>query len=59
MLPGNVIASDARCQKDVRKRMALGKEAFNRRKELVRRRLNKELKKQMVKALIWSVVLYI
>ncbi len=55
---GSVITSDARCQKEVRRRIALGKEAFNRRKELMRRGLSKELKKQMVKTLIWSVVLY-
>ena len=55
---GSVITADARCQMEVRRRIALGKEAFKRRKELMRGGLSKELKKRMVKTLIWSVVLY-
>ena len=38
--------------------IAMGKEAFAKRKELLRRGLNTTLKKRMVKTLIWSVTLY-
>src|ERR1700733_12628244 len=40
------------------KRIAMGKEAFTKRKELLKEGLNRYLKKRMVKALIWSVTLY-
>src|ERR1700733_14195770 len=35
-----------------------GKEAFTKRKKLLKGGLNRDLKKRMVKALIWSVTLY-
>ena len=34
------------------------KDAFNKRKELLREKLNKNLKKWMIKSMIWNVVLY-
>ena len=55
---GSVISSDAKCHKEIRRRIAMGKEAFLKRKELLRRGLNRNLKKRMVKTLIWSVTLY-
>ena len=36
----------------------MGKEAFTKRKELLREGLNRKLKKRMVKTLIWSMMLY-
>ena len=36
----------------------MGKEASTKRKELVKGRLNRDIKKRMVKALIWSVTIY-
>src|SRR5688572_26861967 len=36
----------------------MGKDAFYKRKELIKGKLIKNLKKQMVKSMIWSVVLY-
>ena len=36
----------------------MGKSAFNKRSELLRGKLSLQLKKRMVKSLIWSVTLY-
>ena len=36
----------------------MGKEAFTKRKELLKGGLNRDIKKRMVKTLIWSVTLY-
>jgi len=36
----------------------MGKEAFTKRKELLKGGLNRDIKKRMAKALIWSVSLY-
>ena len=44
--------------KDIRKRIALAKEAFMNRKKLLRGSLCESLKKRLVKSLIWSVALY-
>ena len=55
---GSMITEDAKCHKEIRRRIALGKQAFNKRRELMRRSFNQELKKRMVKCLVWSVVLY-
>src|ERR1700733_11470823 len=55
---GSLISEDAKCHKEIKKRIAMGKEAFTKRKELLKGGLNRDLKKRMVKALIWSVTLY-
>ena len=55
---GSMITADARCQKEIKRRIAMAKEAFNKRGELLRGSLSVEMKKRMVKALIWSVALY-
>src|SRR6218665_3641785 len=36
----------------------MGKDAFYKRKELLRGKLSKNLKKRIIKSMIWSVVLY-
>ena len=50
--------TDAKCHRDNKRRIALGKEAFTKRKELLRGNMNRNLKKRMIKTLVWSVVLY-
>ena len=55
---GSLISSDAKCHKELKKRIAMGKEAFAKRKELLKVGLNRDIKKIMVKALIFSVTLY-
>ena len=49
---GSMITTDATCQSDVKRRIALGKDAFTKRGELLRGGLNKSLKKG------WSKHLY-
>jgi len=44
--------------KEIKKRIALGKEVFTKRKDLLKGGLNRDIKKRMFKALIWSVTLY-
>jgi len=55
---GSMMTADARCQNDIKRRIALGKDAFTKRGELMRGGLNKSLKKRLIKTLVWSVALY-
>jgi hypothetical protein len=55
---GSTITEDCRSHTEIKKRIVMGKEAFNKRRELLRGKLKLELKKRMVKSLVWSVVLY-
>src|ERR1043165_7259867 len=52
---GSTMTADARCQNDIKQRIALGKDAFTKRGELMRGGLNKSLKKRLIKTLVWSV----
>jgi len=54
---GSLISSDAKCHKEIMKRIAMGIEAFTKRKELLKRGLNRDIKKRMLKDVIWSVTL--
>jgi len=55
---GAVISQDNRCIKEIKARIGMAKDAFNKRKELLNKRFSKKLKKKMVKTLIWPVALY-
>jgi len=55
---GSMITTDGKCHKEIKRRIALGKDAFTKRKELLRGKMDRNLKKRMVKTLVWSVVLY-
>jgi hypothetical protein len=55
---GSMISDDGKCMTDIKTRIALSKEAFNKRRELLVRRMSKRVKKKIVKCLIWPVVLY-
>ncbi len=56
---GSNISEDGYNLVDVKTRIALAKEAFNKRKEfLTKGGLSRTLKKRMVKVLVWPVVLY-
>ena len=48
----SVISEDGRCLVDVKTRIALAKDAFNKRKDFVKGGLNGTLKKRMVKVLV-------
>src|SRR6218665_3251670 len=41
-----------------RTRILMAKNAFNQKKEFLSKNLNKDVKKRIIKAIIWSVVLY-
>ena len=55
---GSLISEDGRCLVDVKTRIALAKDAFNKRKEFLTGGLSGTLKKRMVKVLVWPVALY-
>ena len=55
---GSMITTDAKCHVEIKRRIAMGKDAFYKRKELMRGKLNKNLKKRIIRSMIWSVVLY-
>jgi len=52
------MTEDCRRCHEVRRRIALGKEAFNKKSDLMWGSLSLHLKKRMVKAFVWSVALY-
>ena len=55
---GSMLEENGHISKDIRKRIALAKEAFCNRRELMTGTLSKDVKKRLVKSLIWSVALY-
>jgi len=55
---GSLVTEDCRSCHDVRRRTALGKEAFDKKDDLMRGSFSLHLKKRMVKAFVWSVALY-
>src|SRR3981189_2535758 len=55
---GSVIAEDGRCMDDIKQRIGCAKDAFSKRKELLTKSMNKDLKKRIVKTLVWPVALY-
>jgi len=55
---GSLLTEDARCDKEVTKRIVMAKAAFMRRGELLRGNISRDSKKRMVKTLVWSVALY-
>jgi len=56
--PRSLVTEDCRSCHEVRRRIALGKEAFNQKSDLMRGSLSLHLKKRMVQAFVWSVALY-
>src|SRR2546426_3092388 len=54
----SVIPEDGKCMDDIKQRIGCAMDAFNKRKELLSKSMNKPLKKRVVKALVWSVALY-
>src|SRR5437899_10553157 len=55
---GSVITEDGRSHSDVKIRIAMAKDAFNKMKEFLTKGLSRRLKKRMVKVLVCPVVLY-
>ena len=55
---GSLITQDRHCKKDIRWRIARAKNAFSNRKELLTKSFTLDLKKRIVKTVIWSTLLY-
>ena len=55
---GALITEDGRCEAEVKARIAMAKDAFSKRKELLGRNMSRVVKKKIVKAILWSVALY-
>src|SRR6476659_2256420 len=55
---GSLISEDGRCLDNVKTRIGMAKNAFNKRKELLTRSIRVDLRKRLVKTLVWLVVLY-
>jgi len=55
---GSTLTEDGRCETEIKVRIALAKEAFSKRKELLTKRFSIRVKKKIVKTLIWTTLLY-
>src|SRR6478609_3903410 len=55
---GWLISEDGRCLYDVKTRIGMPKDAFIKRKELLTRSIRVDLRKRLVKTLVWPLVLY-
>jgi hypothetical protein len=55
---GSTITSDARCTCEIKSSIAPAKAAFNRKKTLLTRKYDINLRKKLAKCCIWSISLY-
>ena len=55
---GVIITVDDRCDVEIETRIGMAKDAFNKRRELLSQRMDRKLKKKIIKAVVWSVALY-
>ena len=55
---GSFISEDGRCLDNIKTRIGMAKDAFNKRKKLLTRSIRVSLRKRFVKTLVWPVVLY-
>src|SRR5580693_9893267 len=54
---GSMMTEDGRCTTDVKRRIAMAKDAFSKRKELLSRNMSRAVRK-IIKTVVWSVALY-
>ena len=52
VIPGRIITNDAKYHVEIKRRIAMRKDAFYKRKELMRGKRNKNLKKRIIKSII-------
>ena len=52
---GSVLTRDGYCTREIKMRIAIAKEAFNRKMSLLTCKLNIELKKKLVRCYVWSI----
>jgi len=55
---GSLISENGYCEKEIHNRIAMGKKIFMDKKRLFSGKLNLEVKKRIIKCLVWSVALY-
>jgi len=55
---GSLISEDGYCTKEIQSRIEMAKKVFMERKKLFTGKMNLELKKRIMKCLVWSVALY-
>lgn len=55
---GSLISEDGTCEAELKSRIAMAKDAFNKRRELLTKRMSINLKKRIIKIIVWSVALY-
>ena len=55
---GSILTEDGRCEKDMKTRLAMAKGTFNDKIAILSSKLDQDLKKRMIKTLIWSIALY-
>ena len=55
---GSGLTRDVYCTREIKIRIAIVKEAFNRKMSLLTSKLNVELKKNLVRCYVWSIALY-
>lgn len=56
---GSIINSEARCTQDIIARIAIAKQAFNRKKQIIKnKKISLNIRKRFIKSYIWSIALY-
>jgi len=55
---GSILTNDGRCTCEIKRRTAMAKAAFNKKRALFTNTLDLELSKKLVKCYIWSITLY-
>ena len=55
---GSVLTRDGYCTREIKMRISIAREAFNRKMSLLTSKLNIELKKKLVRCYVWSIALY-
>src|SRR5580692_8361880 len=53
-----MMTEDGRCITEVKRRIAMAKDAFSKRKELLSRNMSRAVRKKIIKTVVWSVALY-
>jgi hypothetical protein len=55
---GSILTNDGRCTCETKRKIAMAKAAFNKKRIPFTSKLDLELRKKLVKCYIWSIVLY-
>ena len=50
--------TNIKCHREIERRTVMGKEAFSKRGELLRGKLDRNVKKRIIRTLIWNVMQY-